>query len=120
MRWLCGRCLAHRASHLFVSRSSGVAFRQPRLYSFGLNRAGRVSNRLPTRGKKTVMHRLDAAVTQSRRRSRDFDDYGDVDAMFVRLGRAGTDEERRQWCNRIVARCLPLADHIAYKFVGKG
>ncbi|HZQ32918.1 MAG TPA: sigma-70 family RNA polymerase sigma factor [Mycobacterium sp.] len=48
------------------------------------------------------------------------DDYTDVDEMFIRLARASTDEERRRCRDRIISRCLPLADHIAYKFVGKG
>ena len=50
----------------------------------------------------------------------DFDDYSDVEEMFKHLAEAGSAAERRRRCERIVERCIPLADHIAYKFVGKG
>lgn len=48
------------------------------------------------------------------------DDYADVAALFVRLAAAADDQERQRWRCRIITRCLPLADHIAYRFVGRG
>lgn len=48
------------------------------------------------------------------------EDYSDVEAMFDRLAAADTADERRRWRCAIISRCLPLADHIAYRFVGRG
>lgn len=48
------------------------------------------------------------------------DDYSDVEQMFEQL--AATDDQTQQsrWRGRIITRCMPLADHIAYRFVGRG
>jgi RNA polymerase sigma-B factor len=48
------------------------------------------------------------------------DDYADVAGMCSDLSEAADDDERRRLRCRIVTRCLPLADHIAYRFVGRG
>jgi RNA polymerase sigma-B factor len=52
--------------------------------------------------------------------SNNSDDYVDVDHLFARLENACSDEERRFWRERIVTKALPLADHIASRFVGRG
>lgn len=48
------------------------------------------------------------------------DDYTDVESLFVGLAAAHTDDERQRWRCQIITSCMPLADHIAYRFVGRG
>ncbi|MBE1552154.1 RNA polymerase sigma-B factor [Mycobacterium sp. OAS707] len=48
------------------------------------------------------------------------DDYSQVEQWFDQLAGAGSEEEQRRWRCRIVSCCMPLADHIAYRFVGRG
>ncbi|OBB35738.1 SigB/SigF/SigG family RNA polymerase sigma factor [Mycobacterium sp. 852002-51961_SCH5331710] len=48
------------------------------------------------------------------------DDYIDVDALYAHLEEAKTEEARRYWRRRIVEKSLPLADHIAYRFINRG
>lgn len=48
------------------------------------------------------------------------DDYADVESLFARLSDAATEDERQRWRCEIITSCLPLADHIAYRFVGRG
>jgi RNA polymerase sigma-B factor len=61
------------------------------------------------------------AVPASRSRSKSDDSYDDVVEMFVvlRTMPAESHEYRRQR-ERIVARCLPLADHVASHFARRG
>jgi RNA polymerase sigma-B factor len=47
-------------------------------------------------------------------------DYFDAEPLFRRLADARTDEERSEWRRQIIVGCLPLADRIAYRFVGRG
>lgn len=47
-------------------------------------------------------------------------EYADVDVLFDRLAESTQDAARQRWRRRIIMTCLPLADHIAYKFVGRG
>ncbi|MCV7153356.1 SigB/SigF/SigG family RNA polymerase sigma factor [Mycolicibacterium pyrenivorans] len=47
-------------------------------------------------------------------------DRSDVEVLFKRLAACGTHSERRRWRQRIITECLPLADHIAYRYVGRG
>lgn len=60
-------------------------------------------------------------MTARRSSTRTQDDYADVPDMFRLLAAltAGTAEHDRQR-ERIVTRCLPLADHIAYRYHRKG
>jgi len=48
------------------------------------------------------------------------DDYVDVDGLFANLEMADSESERQYWRERIVTKAMPLADHIAYRFVGRG
>jgi RNA polymerase sigma-B factor len=48
------------------------------------------------------------------------DHYADIDALFIGMAEADDDRQRRERRCEIIARCLPLADHIAYRFVGRG
>ena len=48
------------------------------------------------------------------------DDYTEIGLFFARMAEASSDEERQHWRCRIITGCLPLADHIAYRFVGRG
>lgn len=48
------------------------------------------------------------------------DDYVHVEEHFSRLRDSDDDDERRRYRAQIITRCLPLADHIAYRFVGRG
>lgn len=53
--------------------------------------------------------------------SRSSAEYADVPEMFVQLGSTPADSpEFRQQRDKIVERCLPLADHIARRFDGRG
>ncbi len=47
-------------------------------------------------------------------------DYSDVARLFSRLVDSERDEERQKWRRQIIVACLPLADRIAYGFVGRG
>ncbi|MDZ4267914.1 MAG: SigB/SigF/SigG family RNA polymerase sigma factor [Mycobacterium sp.] len=47
-------------------------------------------------------------------------DLSEVDDLFLRMAACSTDGERRRWRQRIITECLSLADHIAYRFVGRG
>lgn len=47
-------------------------------------------------------------------------DWSAVEDLFERLAACSTPGERRRWRQRIITECLPLADHIAYRFVGRG
>lgn len=44
----------------------------------------------------------------------------DVEEMFVRLAGSAGSAERELWRRRIITECLPLADRIACRFVGRG
>jgi RNA polymerase sigma-B factor len=48
------------------------------------------------------------------------DDYTEVEDDFFQLLRADDEADRRRYRAQIITRCLPLADHIAYRFVGRG
>ncbi|MGV0716801.1 SigB/SigF/SigG family RNA polymerase sigma factor [Mycolicibacterium sp. XJ662] len=48
------------------------------------------------------------------------DDYADVRPMCNELGNAPDHAKRRRLRARIISRCLPLADHIALRFAGRG
>ena len=48
------------------------------------------------------------------------EDYTRVDEDFSELMATEDDDERRRCRARIITKCLPLADHIAYRFVGRG
>ncbi len=48
------------------------------------------------------------------------DDYADIEIQFQELLRLEDAEERCRRRAQIITRCLPLADHIAYRFVGRG
>lgn len=48
------------------------------------------------------------------------DDYTDVDELYSDLESAATAEDRRDCRRRIVEKALPLADHIAYRFLNRG
>lgn len=50
----------------------------------------------------------------------DLYDYVHVEEHFRQLMAADDEEERRRCRAEIITRCLPLADHIAYRFVGRG
>ncbi|MGV0634259.1 SigB/SigF/SigG family RNA polymerase sigma factor [Mycolicibacillus trivialis] len=55
------------------------------------------------------------------RASRSSSEYADVPAMFVELASLPADTtEYRMQRDKIVERCLPLADHIARRFDGRG
>jgi RNA polymerase sigma-B factor len=47
-------------------------------------------------------------------------DYGEIEQLFTRLAESCDERERRRWRCRIITDCVPLADHIAYRFVGRG
>lgn len=47
-------------------------------------------------------------------------DYTEVDDLFTRLADCRTVAERGHCRERIITTCLPLADHIAYRYVGRG
>jgi RNA polymerase sigma-B factor len=47
-------------------------------------------------------------------------DYTDVEELFTHLADCRTGAERGHWRERIIITCLPLADHIAYRYVGRG
>lgn len=44
----------------------------------------------------------------------------DLDELFDRLARSRDDSERQRWRRRIITACLPIADRIAFRFVGRG
>ena len=44
----------------------------------------------------------------------------DIAQSFEQLARSVTDAERARWRNRIIIACIPLADHIAFRFAGRG
>jgi RNA polymerase sigma-B factor len=48
------------------------------------------------------------------------DDYIDVDDLFAHRDDADTEDDRRYWCQQIVTKAMPLADHIASRFMGRG
>jgi RNA polymerase sigma-B factor len=47
-------------------------------------------------------------------------EYAHVDRLFDLLDECTEDAARQRCRRRIITTCLPLADHIAYKFVGRG
>jgi RNA polymerase sigma-B factor len=47
-------------------------------------------------------------------------DYTQVEQHFYRLLAVDDEDERRRCRAEIISKCLPLADHIAYRFVGRG
>jgi RNA polymerase sigma-B factor len=84
---------------------------------FAVTRGGHVERT----HRQLVARRSVAAMSAPLTRSTDQgQDYSDVETMFERLASAETEDERRRWRCQIVSRCLPLADHIAYRFVGRG
>jgi RNA polymerase sigma-B factor len=50
----------------------------------------------------------------------DASDDVDVDQLFDRLLSSADDAERQHWRWRVITACLPLADNVAYRFVGRG
>jgi RNA polymerase sigma-B factor len=44
----------------------------------------------------------------------------DLDHLFDRLAHSADDRERARWRCRIITACVPIADHLAYRFVGRG
>ncbi|WP_280268209.1 RNA polymerase sigma factor SigF [Nocardia wallacei] len=49
------------------------------------------------------------------------DGFGFVDALFIEIGGLHLDDPRRQSLrNEVITRCLPVAERIAGKFVGRG
>ncbi|KUI37004.1 RNA polymerase subunit sigma-70 [Mycobacterium sp. IS-1496] len=48
------------------------------------------------------------------------DDVLDVDDLFDRLALSADDRERERWRRRIITACLPVADHLAHRFMGRG
>jgi RNA polymerase sigma-B factor len=48
------------------------------------------------------------------------DDYADVDGLFAYRDNADTDDDRLYWRQQIVTKAMPLADHIASRFAGRG
>lgn len=50
----------------------------------------------------------------------ELDDYVNVEGHLSALDDVEDEDERRRRRARIITRCLPLADHIAYRFVGRG
>ncbi|MGV0643439.1 SigB/SigF/SigG family RNA polymerase sigma factor [Mycolicibacterium sp. XJ879] len=48
------------------------------------------------------------------------DDYADVSPMCNELRNTSDHAKRRRLRARIISRCLPLADHIALRFAGRG
>ncbi|TXI37884.1 MAG: SigB/SigF/SigG family RNA polymerase sigma factor, partial [Mycobacterium sp.] len=62
-----------------------------------------------------------SSARSSGRSSRSASEYADVPDMFRRLAALDPDSEQfRRARDRIVERCLPLADHIARRFEGRG
>lgn len=47
------------------------------------------------------------------------DDYADVGGLCREMNQLTDDLKRRRLRSRIITKCLPLADHIAYRFVGR-
>lgn len=47
-------------------------------------------------------------------------DYVNVEEHFFELDEAKSEDERRRCRAQIITRCVPLADHIAYRYVGRG
>ena len=48
------------------------------------------------------------------------DDYIDVDDLFVYRDNADNDDDRLYWRQQIATKAMPLADHIASRFAGRG
>ncbi|MBB2773866.1 MULTISPECIES: SigB/SigF/SigG family RNA polymerase sigma factor [Mycolicibacterium] len=44
----------------------------------------------------------------------------DIDRLFDHLADSADESERQRRRRRIITACLPIADHIAYRFVGRG
>ena len=44
----------------------------------------------------------------------------DFDQLFRRLSECTDETERQRWRRRIITVCMPIADRIAYRFVGRG
>jgi RNA polymerase sigma-B factor len=51
---------------------------------------------------------------------RGVNDYTRVEQYFSRMMTVDDEDERRRCRADIISTCLPLADHIAYRFVGRG
>jgi RNA polymerase sigma-B factor len=47
-------------------------------------------------------------------------EYVDIDELFDQLANSADSAEREWWRRRIITECLPIADRIAYRFVGRG
>lgn len=47
-------------------------------------------------------------------------DWADVDQLFAELARSGSEDERRRRRSKVITACLPVADRIARRFVGRG
>lgn len=47
-------------------------------------------------------------------------EYVDIDELFAQLANSVDGVERQRWRQRIITECLPIADRIAYRFVGRG
>ncbi|WP_269756713.1 SigB/SigF/SigG family RNA polymerase sigma factor [Amycolatopsis aidingensis] len=60
-------------------------------------------------------------MTAGRKEDRSSADYSDVLPLLVRMsGLDGDDPERARLRSAVVTRCLPLAEHIAHRFSGRG
>lgn len=44
----------------------------------------------------------------------------DVDELFRRMADSADEVERQRWRRRIITACMPIADRIAWRFVGRG
>ncbi|ULE34505.1 sigma-70 family RNA polymerase sigma factor [Mycobacterium sp. IDR2000157661] len=44
----------------------------------------------------------------------------DIDELFRRMADSSDDVERQRWRRRIITACMPIADRIAWRFVGRG
>jgi RNA polymerase sigma-B factor len=47
-------------------------------------------------------------------------DYIDIDSLYSRVEKAETPEESKYWRRRIAEKAMPLADHIARRFLNRG
>lgn len=61
------------------------------------------------------------AVAPASRQRRGSDSYDNIEPLFEQLAQLGAQDPRRQILREnIIGLCLPLADHIARKFAGRG
>ncbi len=95
------------------------------------HKVGRTTNRtvsgpLNRKLKRAVLNRLVGASTPSSCRmaeqlEADDLDYRDLEPLLAQLREMPADSAERDWLyNRVIAACLPLAKHVAQRFVGRG